>query len=361
VFMRLHHLCGLVLITIVLAACSTATPAPTPTAVPTEPPTSTPVPPTATPVPTNTPVPPTSTPRPTATLRPTNTATPLPTNTPKPAPTKAVTPKPTNTKGAAVTGGVVSSTPTTLQKSIEQALSAAQGMLALLDQIINGGGSELCAPLIEKYQSIHNAPSYDVSGQSNEAQQAYAAYRNGVSILDTRAALILECGQSGGTISPLNLGPVRQTVGKATDSFAQALDVLQWAPGMSSLPPLEDAIARALRAIGGVGNAVNGMLTHDYNMPKGHLKPTDPRCVEAINSHNALPNFTMDPTGQPSSIQTAYRLYQEAISQYQAEASYFPIACAAGEIVTSPNAYAALHNKINDILRKLYEAQNALK
>jgi len=116
---------ALLLVALLLGACSqaTSTPQPTPTQVaavssntpipPTAtpiPPTDTPVPPTATPVPpTATPVPPTDTPVPTATpipptatpIPPTNTpepptATPVPpTNTPKPTPAVTNTPKPT--------------------------------------------------------------------------------------------------------------------------------------------------------------------------------------------------------------------------------------------------------------------------
>ena len=175
-----------------LAGCGTPTPPPTPTAIPTEPPTSTPVPPTTTSVPTNTPIPPTNTPQPTDTPAPT--ATPLPTNTPKPTATKAVTPKPINTKNAAApvsTGGGVSSKPSTLAASIEQSFNAARGIVSHLNEMASGAGVEVCAPLIAKYQGIHTAPTYDVTGQSTEVQNAYAAYRNGISIVDTLGAKIL--------------------------------------------------------------------------------------------------------------------------------------------------------------------------
>jgi hypothetical protein len=354
----------------VLAACSTPTPPPpTSTAVPTEPPTSTPVPPTATLLPTNTStLAPTNTPAPTATPRPTDTpvptATPLPTYTPKPAPTKAVTPKPTNTKGVTApvsTGGGVSSKPSTLQKSIEQSFNTTQGIIAALDQMIAGGGVELCAPLIEKYQSIHNAPTYDVSGQSNEAQQAYAAYRDGISLLDSRADIILSCGQGGGSISALNLGLVRYPVGQAANSFAQALEALKREPGVLALSPLEDAIVRAIRAVGGVGDAANKMMSNQWESSGGRIAATDPRCVEAINSHNAIPSFTMDPTGQPASVQAAYQLYQEALNLYQVEVNNFPKACAAGEVAVSPVGFGTLHKNIEAVLQKLHQAQAALK
>ncbi len=348
-----------------LVACNAPATPPAPTAVPTEPPTTTSVPPTATAIPTNTLVPPTNTPHPTATPLPTETpaptTTPLPTNTPKPAPTKAASAKATVTKSVVGSGGVVSAKPTSLQKSVEQSLNAAQSMLALLDQMASGGGVELCAPLIEKYQSVHNAPTYDMSSQTNDVQQAYGAYRNGISTLDTRAEFIMSCGQGGGPIGSLNLGLVRQTVGKATDAFAQSLETIKRTSSMASLSPLERAIAEALRAVGGVGDAVNKMMPDQWGYSSGRVAADDPRCVEAINSHNAIPAFTMDPAGQPASVQAAYRLYQEALNIYQVEVSNFPKACAAGEVSVSPVGFGSLHKNVEAVLQKLRQAQAALQ
>lgn len=350
-----------------LAACGTSTLQPTSTVVPTKPPTSTSVPPMATSAPTTTPFP-TNTPRPTATSRPTETPaptdTPLPTNTPKPAPTKAVTPKPTNTKGAVVpplSGGGVSSQPSKLEKSIEQSFNTAQGIVSVLNQMSSGGGVELCAPLIEKYQGIHNAPTYDMTGQSTEMQNAYAAYRNGINTLDTQGAKILSCGQNGGPIGALDLGVMQHPLGKAVESLGQALDTIKLSPGISTLSPLEDAIVRALRAVGGVGDAVNKMLPNQWGPARGRIAATDPRCVEAINSHNAIPAFTMNPAGQPASVQAAYQLYQEALNLYQVEVSNFPKACAAGEVAVSPVGFGTLHKNIEAVLKKLHQAQAALK
>jgi len=367
-FTKFHGLLMLILSSAMLAACGTPTPAPTPTTVPIEPPTSTPVLPTATSVPTNTPVLPTNTPAPTTTPRPTETpaptATPLPTNTPKPAPTKAVTPKPTGTKGAAVppsSGGGVSSKPSTLATSIEQSFNAALGIVSLINEMASGGGAELCMPLIEKYQGIHNAPTYDMNGQATEMQNAYAAYRNGINILDTQGAKILSCGQNGGPIGALDLGVMQYPLGKAVESLGQALDTIKLSPGISTLSPLEDAIVRALRAVGGVGDAVNKMLPNQWAPANGRIAATDPRCIEAINSHNAIPTFTMDPAGQPASVQAAYQLYQEALSSYQVEVSNFPKACAAGEVTVSPVGFGTLHKNIEAVLKKLHQAQAALK
>lgn len=298
----------LVVVIALLAGCST--PTPMPTAVPTEPPTATPVPPTATPVPTNTPIPSTDTPEPTATPRPTNTpaptATPLPTNTPKPTPTKAVTPKPTNTKGAVApvsTGGGVSSQPSTLQKSIEQVISTAQGIAGLLDQMLGGGGVELCAPLIEKYQGIHNAPTYDVSGQNYEMQQAYAAYRNGINILETQSGMILGCGQSGGPLGALDNGSIHIRLNKVMDAFGQAHDWVQRAVPISAARSLPEAVQRVQLAISQLDLAYQ-------HAGSGQMQECDP----FINEYNVLANApAFDVSAESDNMRNAYSLYRQGI------------------------------------------------
>jgi hypothetical protein len=352
-----------------LAGCGSPTPPPTPTVVPTEPATSTPMPPTATAVPTNTPtLAPTNTPSPTATplptITPAPTATPLPTNTPKPAPTKAVTPMPTNTKAAAApvsSGGGVSSKPSTLEKSIEQSFNTAQVIIGLLDQMIAGGGGELCAPLIEKYQSVHSAPTYDMTGQSNEARQAYDAYRNGIRLLDSRADLILGCGQTGGPIDTLNLGLIHNPAGHAVNSFAQALETLKLAPGMSTLSPLESAIVRTLHSVDGMNNIVNQLISGKGRGGPSQIKAGDTFCTQLVAYHNAIQNFTMDPADQSPSTQEAYRLYQEALAHYETDVSSFPKTCIAGEVTVSTTSMGNLKKLIVNVLNQLYQAQAVLK
>ncbi len=93
---------AIILLALVLAACSGPTPTPAPpTATPTATATPTPVPPTATPTATATPtpVPPTATPTPTKTPTATPTATPVPTATATPTPTATPRPTPTPTPG----------------------------------------------------------------------------------------------------------------------------------------------------------------------------------------------------------------------------------------------------------------------
>jgi hypothetical protein len=342
-----------------LAGCGTSTPQPTVTMVPTlPPPTSTPVPPTATSLPTNTSTPaPTNTPAPTATPRPTNTpvptATPLPTNTLKPAPTKAVTPKPTNTKAPAApvaSGGGVSSKPSTLGTSIEQSFNTAQGIIGLLDQMTNGGGVELCAPLIANYQSIHNAPAYDMSGQSNEMQQAYATYRRGIDILETQAAKILGCGQNGGPLGGLDIGLVHHAVTKSVDSFGQARDWTSRAVSISPASSLPDAVQRVQLAVSQIDLAYQ-------HAGSGQREECDP----FIHEYNVLVNAPVyDVSAEPSNVQNAYALYRQGIDLTLSRASSVVEMCNRGGGTLGTLDYSQSLRTMKTALAALNQALDAL-
>ena len=296
------------LLSLLLTACGTATPAPTPAVVPTEPPTATatPVPPTATatlePTATATPVPPTATPIP-PTNTPAPTATPLPTKTATPKPTQAVTPRPTNTKAPVVSSGSgVSSQPSTLQQSAQQGLDTVLGMTGILDQMI-GGGAELCAPLQQKFQSIIAAPSYDVSGQSSEMQQAYGYYRQGIDLVNSRAVTVQECGRGGGAIGRNDLGTLHRVYAQAAGMFGQAVDWAKRAVTISANSPLIDAVRRIQTAISQLD------LAYQH---AGSGQSQD--CDEFIHEHNVLVNAPTYAVGnEPSNVQSAYALYRQGI------------------------------------------------
>ncbi len=163
----------------------------------------------------------------------------------------------------------------------------------------SGGGTDLCAPLIAQYQSIHNAPAYDVSAQSNEMQQAYAAYRQGIALIDARASTILACGQGGGPIGGMDGRLVRQAVSKAVEMFGQAHDAVKRAATISTESPLPDAVTRVHAAV--------TTLSRMFQSGGGD-------CSILLHEYNALANApTYDVSAQPPNVQAAHSLYRQAI------------------------------------------------
>lgn len=339
-----------------LAACASATPAPAPTVAST----ATPLPPTATAVPTTTPVPPTNTPQPTATRRltdtPAPTATPQPTDTATPVPTKVVTPKPTNTKAPVAVSGGVSSQPSTVQKSVKQAFDAVHAMISLLDQM-QTGGAELCAPLLAKYQSVSNAPRYDVSGETALVQQSYDLYRSAIDTLNARATTFIDCGKGGGPIGGLDWGETRRITDKALGLLGQAAQRFENTSSVAAMSPMAAALARLRASLEGVASVLDKHLGKTWPTP---LRGIEPDCAELRAHHAAIRLEEIDVTGQPQAVVNAYQTYRRAFDDYNLKAGGVASMCANPdyELNTRPMTY--IRADLKAIIESLRNAQNSL-
>lgn len=171
-------------------------------------------------------------------------------------------------------------------------------MTGILDQM-PGGGSELCAPLQQKFQSIINAPQYDVSGQPPQMQQAYGLYRQAIDVMNSRAVTILDCGKGGGTIGRNDLGALHKLFAQAAGLFGQAFDLTKRAGGVSADMPLVTVVSRARAAMSYIGKM--------FSAGGG-------QCAPFLDEYNILAKApTYDVGAQPANVQTAYSLYRHAI------------------------------------------------
>src|SRR3972149_5195171 len=205
-----------IILIILLAGCVATTPQPTPTSPP----------PTDTPVPTATDTPePTSTP----TYTPTRTKTPTlkPTNTPSATSPPTLPPSPRVTNAPRPT-------PTPTQPPAPPLLTAVQGtqnhvyaMGGAMDRIYNEGNPEACAPFLDDFFSVIDAPEYDVSGQPSNVQGAYGLYRQAIAIVDDQLGKIATiCLTGGGVIGPLDFDLARIAVNDAGSLLGQAIGLL---------------------------------------------------------------------------------------------------------------------------------------
>jgi hypothetical protein len=170
-------------------------------------------------------------------------------------------------------------------------------MTGVLDQMFQGG-AELCAPLLEKYQSLHNAPQYDMSNQPAQMQQAYALYRQGIDLVDSEAAKMQACGHGGGAIGHSDSGTLHRVFAQAADLFRQAIDSTKRASGVSPSMPLADAVARVHTAMSYVRRVFQ----------------FGGECGPFLDEYNILANApTYDVSAQPANVQTAYGLYRQAL------------------------------------------------
>jgi hypothetical protein len=232
------------------------------------------------------------------------TATPLPTKTATPKPTQAVTPRPTNTKAPVVSSGSgVSSQPSTLEKSIQQAHATTRDMLGLLDQMKSQGGIETCLPLRAKSQSLQNAPVYDIAGQSLQYQQAHSFYRQAIDLVNSRIAAFQGCGSGGGPIGGLDWEVTRMKVAQAIEKLEQAELWAQRVVSVSSSSSLVDATKRIRLAV------VSLLTILEKAMGSG-----EESCEPFLAEYNVIATAPVyDVHSQPANIQNAYGLYRRAI------------------------------------------------
>jgi hypothetical protein len=214
-----------------------------------------------------------------------------------------------------------------------------------------GGGVDLCATLLEDYQNIHNAPTYDPNGQSVQFQQAYTLYRQAIDLIYSRAASFQGCGQGGGTIGGLDWSETRTKPDRATQLLRQAPDWAQRAADLSSSTPLPDAVTRARLAVVAILGAM------DRYLEAGSHEPCEPIVAE-IDALKAAPTY--DIGDQPATVQNAYSLYRQAVDLAVAKTVSIVDVCArGGGEIGSLDAYA-LRQALRDIYSNLTQALKLL-
>lgn len=218
--MKLKPLTICVLVFVVLFACN-APPA-KPTVEPLASPSATPRPPASTSTPTL--PPPTATSTPTSMPRPISTPTatrPPSTSTPLPTITRSATKTPIRPSATPVP-----STPP-LANTVQTTLNRVNSLGGALDRLYWGGGAEACKPILSDYYGIANAPTYNVSAQPANVQNAYASYREAVSIITQKFSPIRSvCESGGGTVSKLDFDVARMAINDAADRLNAALRAL---------------------------------------------------------------------------------------------------------------------------------------
>ncbi len=123
----------------------------------------------------------------------------------------------------------VTATPSTppLADAIQRSLKQVQSLGGAQDRLYAGGGSEACAPLLDDYYGLVKAPTYDMSQQPPNVQNAYGLYRQAVALVVDKFGVFRSiCEGGGGTIGALDFDVARTTVNRASDLLYQALRAL---------------------------------------------------------------------------------------------------------------------------------------
>lgn len=154
----------------------------------------------------------------------------IPTETPTPLPTNTPLPPSTNQDNSA---------PATEEASIEETLLATmiqartnmQNLGGMIDAALRSGGIS-CQAIVDTYDSVVLAPTFDVTNENPVVQNAYAGYRAAIDVFGNGVRDMAEncrtaiAENSGTTIGFQQWGLARQEVNSAVDTIHPAIQSL---------------------------------------------------------------------------------------------------------------------------------------
>ncbi|MBK7894828.1 MAG: hypothetical protein WAS33_22710 [Candidatus Promineifilaceae bacterium] len=154
-------------------------------------------------------------------------------------PTQTPTPLPTNTPAPATSSQDTSAPPPAAEPNLEETLlntmvqtrSNMQNFGGMIDTALNSGGIS-CEAVVETYDNVVLAPTFDVSGASPAVQGAYGSYRAAIDVFGTGARDMAEncrtaiTNNSGTSIGFQQWGLARQQVNNAIDIIHPAIQSL---------------------------------------------------------------------------------------------------------------------------------------
>jgi hypothetical protein len=90
-----------------------------------------------------------------------------------------------------------------------------------------GGRAGSCAELQANYQTIVNGPTYDVSAQPANVQQAYSTYRQTIAIIVERISPYDQmCSGGGGRVGKLAFDVARGKINEVASMLAEAYNMI---------------------------------------------------------------------------------------------------------------------------------------
>ena len=149
-------------------------------------------------------------------------------------PREQVTMLPTPTQSApstprATTAPAATATPKQppLADTIVRTRQHVESLGGALDRLYHGGGAEACGPLLSDYFSVVGAPTYDVSAQPANVQNAYGLYQQAINLISAKLQSIAQvCLSGGGTVGRLDFDLARQSINDAGSLLTQAQQAL---------------------------------------------------------------------------------------------------------------------------------------
>jgi hypothetical protein len=191
-----------------------------------------------------------------------------------------------------------------------------------LNQLLDGH-ADLCPPMLQTFNSLIVAPTYDMNGQSANVQHAYTLYRGAIDQLNTLGERLRTCGQSGsGTIGRNQLNPIIPLAGDATNQLAQAWELVRYEVNTSSTDSQTGPLVSAVRQVMYNSDALGGFKSRPSRYttatPVWWPFPTDVKsfpCDEYRATYERIASApTFEVSTQSANTQAAYDKYLKAVS-----------------------------------------------
>ena len=97
--------------------------------------------------------------------------------------------------------------------------------ISYVGKVYQGGGA--CAPFVDEYNILLNAPTYDVGSQPPNVQTAYSLYRSALEqVLPKIQPAIDVCNKGGGSVGELDYATTLPVLKNAEGLLNQALSHL---------------------------------------------------------------------------------------------------------------------------------------
>ncbi len=202
---------------------------------------------------------------------------------------------------------------------MQLSFTAGQIILGELNNVIAGKGGR-CDIAIPQYDLLTNAPAYDVSKQSMDAQTAYSLYRQGIERVQATAYKVRRVCQGGGVIGKLDIAEAQKGISDAIAFFGQARDLL---PAAAPLPTaaakatatkapssiaLSDLLVKTrdqIRAVGGLFDSAQTNLDASF-------------CQQFVPQYNVIINqVTLKDAGRPAAWVEQYNAYKVIVNFFQ--------------------------------------------
>jgi hypothetical protein len=238
-----------------------------------------------------------------------------------------------------------------------------------LNKGINGvmvGAEYTCEQFLGRYNSIAQAPTYDVQNQSQDVQTAYSHYRNAIDTIKTQLyELWRSCDRGGSAVDKLKWGEAVHGLDEAIGILDHAIKLLPAAspsgPEPTAAPTptvqassiaLSDLLLQTMDRMHTVGGILDGAQTNLDAGFCGQCMPLYKTIIAAV---------TLNESGRDPKWVDSYGAYKVAIQYFQSKLYHAREVCDAGGGAIGRSEFSDMRRAVDAAAITIARAYDELK